>query len=137
MKFKDVHPDVERYLAHDCYCPNEIYDPSGFFCVLFPADSECTVIAQNDKKTALLMTDKSEPHVVMLWHDNDDGDNPDGHILNAQRLDGTENNIDFAMKYVDDACVEGKDHIDSFDPESDRKSMEQLMSLCGGLVIRD
>lgn len=50
MKFKDVHPDVERYLAHDCYCPNEIYDPSGIFYMLFPADSECTVIAQTAKK---------------------------------------------------------------------------------------
>ena len=130
MKFKDVHPDVERYLAHDCYCPNEIYDPSGFFCVLFPADSECTIIAQNEEKTALLMESETNPYIVMLWHDKE-------HILNAEHLDGTENNLDFAKKYVDDTFVKGKDHIDSFDPEGDRKSMEQLMSLCNGFVIRD
>ena len=112
MKFKDVHPDVERYLAHDCYCPNEIYDPSGFFYVLFPADSECTIIAQNKEKTACLMTDKNNPYIVMLWHEGDT-------IENAKHLDGTENNID---------C---------FDPEGDRKSMEQLMSLCNGFVTRD
>ena len=97
MKFKDVHPDVERYLAHDCYCPNEIYDPSGIFYMLFPADSECTIIAQNDKKTALLMTDKDNPYIVVLWHEGDT-------IENAQCLDGTENNISFAKKYVDDIC---------------------------------
>lgn len=130
MKFKDAHPDVERYLKEDCYCPNEIYDPSGFFYILFPADNECTVIAQNEEKTALLMGSETNPYIVMLWHDKE-------HILNAEHLDGTENNIDFAKKYTEDTLVQGKDHIDSFNPEGDRKSMEQLMSLCNGVVIRD
>lgn len=130
MKFKDVHPDVERYLAHDCYCPNEIYDVSGFFYLLFPADSECTIIAQNDEKTALLMESEKNPYIVMLWHDKED-------ILNAQHLDGTENNLDFAKKYVDDTLVKGIDHIDSFDPEGDRKSLEQLLSLSNGIIISD
>lgn len=29
IKFKDVHPGISDYLAHDCYCPNEVY---GFDC---------------------------------------------------------------------------------------------------------
>ena len=117
MKFKDVHHDVERYLAHDCYCPNEIYDVSGFFYLLFPADSECTIIAQNEEKTALLMENGNNHYVVMLWHEGDT-------IENAQHLDGTENNIDFAKKYIEDTLVQGKDHIDSFNPDGDCKSME-------------
>lgn len=130
MKFKDVHPDVERYLAHDCYCPNEIYDPSGIFYMLFPADSECTVIAQTAKKTALLMTDKNNPYIVILWHEGDT-------IENAQRLDGTENNLDFAKKYIEDTLIEGKDHIDCFDPDGYNQTMEQMMALCNGIIIRD
>lgn len=130
MKFKDVHPDVERYLAHDCYCPNEIYDPSGFFYMLFPADSECTIIAQNDKKTACLMTDKDNPYIVILWHEGDT-------IENAEHLDGTENNLSFAKKYIEDTLVQGKDHIDYFDPDGYNRTMEQMLSLCNGFIIRD
>lgn len=130
MKFKDVHHDVERYLAHDCYCPNEIYDVSGFFYMLFPADSECTIIAQNDKKTALLMTDKNNPYIVILWHEGDT-------IENAEHLDGTENNLSFAKKYIDDTLVQGKDHIDCFDPDGYNQTMEQMMALCNGVIIRD
>ena len=130
MKFKDVHPDVERYLAHDCYCPNEIYDPSGFFYMLFPADSECTVIAQNAKKTALLMESEKNPYIVMLWHEGDT-------IENAQHLDGTENNLSFAKKYIEDTLVQGKDHIDCFDPDGYNRTMEQMLSLCNGVIIRD
>lgn len=130
MKFKDVHPDVERYLAHDCYCPNEIYDVSGFFYLLFPADSECTVIAQNAKKTALLMESEKNPYIVMLWHEGDT-------IENAQHLDGTENNLSFAKKYIEDTLVQGKDHIDCFDPDGYNRTMEQMLSLCNGVIIRD
>ena len=130
MKFKDVHPDVERYLAHDCYCPNEIYDPSGIFYMLFPADSECTIIAQNKEKTALLMTDKNNPYIVILWHEGDT-------IENAQHLDGTENNLLLAKKYIDDTLVQGKDHIDCFDPDGYNQTMEQMLSLCNGIIIRD
>lgn len=130
MKFKDVHPNVERYLAHDCYCPNEIYDVSGFFYLLFPADSECTVIAQNEKKTAILMENGNNPYIVMLWHEGDT-------IENAEHLDGTENNLSFAKKYIEDTLVQGEDYIDAFDPDGDRKSMEQMLSLCNGFIIRD
>lgn len=130
MKFKDVHPDVERYLAHDCYCPNEIYDPSGFFYMLFPADSECTIIAQNAKKSALLMTDKDNPYIVILWHEGDT-------IENAEHLDGTENNLSFAKKYIEDTLVQGEDKIDCFDPDDYNQTMEQMMALCNGVIIRD
>lgn len=130
MKFKDVHPDVERYLAHDCYCPNEIYDPSGFFYMLFPADSECTIIAQNAKKSALLMTDKNNPYIVILWHEGDT-------IENAEHLDGTENNLSFAKKYIEDTLVQGEDKIDCFDPDGYNQTMEQMMALCNGVIIRD
>ena len=30
MKLREVHKDVERYLAEDCYCPNEVYSVDGF-----------------------------------------------------------------------------------------------------------
>ncbi len=34
MKIKDIL-DMETYLTERCYCPNEIYEPSGFFYQLF------------------------------------------------------------------------------------------------------
>ena len=76
------------------------------------------------------MTDKNNPYIVILWHEGDT-------IENAQHLDGTENNIDFAKKYIEDTLVQGKDHIDSFDPDGYNQTMEQIMALCNGVIIRD
>jgi hypothetical protein len=130
MKFKNVHPDVERYLAHDCYCPNEIYDPSGFWYELFPADSECEYIVTDDDMVVVLMPKERDPQIVILWLDG-------SCVADAVRIDATENNIEFIKKLHEGTLVKGVDKIDAFDPEGDRKSMEQLMSLCNGIVIRD
>lgn len=75
--------------------------------------------------------------VVFMWSDNDDGDNPDMHVLNMQYFDATDNNIEFAKKYARGTAVRGVDHIDAFDPEKDARQFAQLMSLCNGLVISD
>ncbi len=39
VDFGSVHPDVKRYLDHDCYCPGEIYDFTGIWAMVYKADS--------------------------------------------------------------------------------------------------
>ena len=34
VDFGSVHPDVKRYLDHDCYCPGEIYDFTGIWAIV-------------------------------------------------------------------------------------------------------
>ena len=37
VDFGSVHPDVKRYLDHDCYCPGEIYDFTGIWTMILTA----------------------------------------------------------------------------------------------------
>lgn len=35
VEFKTIYPDIERYLAEDCYVPNEVRDSrTGISCVM-------------------------------------------------------------------------------------------------------
>lgn len=46
IKFGDVHPGISDYLAHDCYCPNEIYDFIGFGYQLVYPEAEAVVLGK-------------------------------------------------------------------------------------------
>lgn len=136
VEFKTIYPDIERYLAEDCYVPNEVRDSrTGISCIQVPANTMVAEIVKTDKMAAVVVPDSRI--VVFMWYDNDDGDNPDMHVLNMQYFDATDNNIEFAKKYARGTAVRGVDHIDAFDPEKDARQFAQLMSLCNGLVICD
>lgn len=136
VEFKTIYPDIERYLAEDCYVPNEVRDSrTGISCIQVPANTMVEEIVKTDKMAAVVVP--GSRIVVFMWYDNDDGDNPDMHVLNMQYFDATDNNIEFAKKYARGTAVRGVDHIDAFDPEKDARQFAQLMSLCNGLVIRD
>ena len=100
-----------------------------------PANTMVVEIVKTVKMAAVIVPDSKI--VVFMWYDNDDGDNPDMHVLNMQYFDATDNNIEFAKKYARGTAVRGVDHIDAFDPEKDARQFAQLMSLCNGLVISD
>ena len=68
VDFESVHPDVKRYLDHDCYCPGEIYDFTGIWAMVYKADDKCTVIENDGKKTAVIMaTPENSNQIVTLW----------------------------------------------------------------------
>lgn len=136
VEFKTIYPDIERYLAEDCYVPNEVRDSrTGISCIQVPANTMVEEIVKTDKMAAVVVPDSRI--VVFMWYDNDDGDNPDMHVLNMQYFDATDNNIEFAKKYARGTAVRGVDHIDAFDPEKDARQFAQLMNLCNGLIICD
>lgn len=135
MKLGDI-PDMERYLAEDCYCPGEIYDISGFFFEIFKADDECVLIAESEGMTAVVAKsgtfDNSKPQAIMFWHDDDD--RPD-RIIAAQRIDATENNIDILRTIVHGGEPDGR-KIDEFEPGSSADALNDMLSI-SDLVIRD
>lgn len=140
IKLGDVHDDMERYLAHDCYCPNEVYDRAGFSYFLFPVDTDCMVIEQSQDMTAVVCVghDKeqwSDSHIVIFWHDDVEGDNPEHKIVHAEWVDATDNNIGIARDIVRGVKPDGR-KIDEYEPGSMERQMRQLMSL-GGVVISD
>lgn len=92
---------MERYLQEDCYCPGEIYSVDGFFFQVFTVDDECRLIERSEDMTAVVATTQrggeelSKPQAIMFWHDEGDG-----RIINAQRVDATENNVDIMRTIV-------------------------------------
>ena len=133
MKLGDI-PDMERYLAEDCYCPGEIYDITGFFYQVFSVDDECVPIEQSDGMTAVVVTSKhtSSPQAIMFWHDDDE---MPGRIVDAQRVDATENNIGILRSIVNGGRPDGR-KLDEFEPGSTAKSLKEIARMCD-LVIRD
>lgn len=53
VDFGSVHPDVKRYLDHDCYCPGEIYDFTGIWAMVYKADENARLSRMTARKQPL------------------------------------------------------------------------------------
>ena len=77
MKLNEVHKDIERYFAEDCYCPHEVYSVDGFCYQLVFGDAECKVIGTYPSKEdgeeitfVITASGKNHDHPILLniWH---------------------------------------------------------------------
>lgn len=132
MKIKDVHPDMERYLQDDCYCPYEVYDPTGFFFDLFYPDYECLCVKKADKASVVIAhgsfdEHKKRPQCLFIQHE-------DGKVINVTRVDATDNNIDLLKHLADGEPCEGR-KLDEFEKGSTAKSLAEMLSLCDAVII--
>ena len=137
MLLKDLHPDISRYLEEDCYCPNEIYDRSGFFYMLFPEDSPCELIEEGERFFFCVAStektlDADPKHVQILGFHMNESKNM---IDDAIRVDATENNIG-VVKRLCAGTVRDDDRFDEYKPGSTKASLEKLFSI-SDLIIRD
>lgn len=97
-KLKDVHPDIERYLKQDCYCPNEVYDISGYTYELFTGDTQIKLFHVSSINPAGLSmyygiaksSDCYYPQILEIIIGS-------GKCENITRCDVTKNNIAFCM----------------------------------------
>ena len=126
--------DMERFLAEDCYCPGEIYDVTGFFCQVFSVDDECVLIERSSGMTAVVATSKhaTKPQAIIFWHDDED---TPGRIIDAQRVDATDNNIGILRSIVNGEKPDGR-KLNEFEPGSMAKSLEEIARI-SNLIIRD
>lgn len=99
MILKELHKDVERYLAEDCYCPNEVYSVDGFFYQLVYADAECKVIGtypSGDSQVTLVITASGEKHdhliLLNIWHTSE-------RVTSMERYEYSEHNLDQILRY--------------------------------------
>lgn len=51
VRLGDTHPDIERYLREDCYCPGEVYSFDGFGYMLFNVDDQVIPIGEHFYKS--------------------------------------------------------------------------------------
>lgn len=132
---KDVLPDIERYFAEDCYCPNEVYSVDGFGYRLVYADTPCEVVGEfplkDDEKVTLVKTmsgkasDKKRYAILMnVWHKA-------GRVTSAERYDLSEDNIKNMVAYWNGEC----DHVTL--TEADRLAQEtmELLSMCNAVIV--
>ena len=129
MKIKDLHSDIERYLAQDCYCHNEIYGTDGFGCRLYYANDDCIKFVETDNFvtciTEYYFGEKQEkPMILVFWKEN-------GKIIDAVSYDATENNIKGIENYVATGKRFTEDH---FDKDWD-KGLKELLSISDAIMV--
>lgn len=132
MKIKDVHPDMERYLQEDCYCPYEVYDPTGFFFDLFYPDYECLCVKKADRASVVIAhgnldEHKKRPQCLFIQHRG-------GKVIDVTRVDATDNNIDLLKRLADGESCEGR-KLDEFKEGSTARSLAEMFSLCDAVII--
>lgn len=137
-RLRDIHPDIERYLENDCYCPYEVYEPNGFFFDIFRPDDECVPVTVTDSIAVVVacgMYTKEKPQCLVFWYN--DEEHP-GRIVNAQRVDATDNNLAFLRDYAGGATVDeltgaGR-RLDEYEPGSTARSLGEMLSLADGII---
>lgn len=138
MLLRDVHPDVQRYLEEDCYCPYEVYEPNGFFFDLFYPDIECVLVAKTDTVAVVIACgefSQERPQCLVFFYGENDYPS---RIVNAQCVDATENNIAFLRDYASGKTVreltEAGRRLDEYEPGSTARSLKQMFSLADAVI---
>lgn len=140
MKIKELHPDIERYLQHGCYCPHEVYSADGFFYQLFYEDQECEKIGEvhiKDVRDAVACLaypfneDDKPAQIVVFFLDED-------KCYDACRYDATENNIDivkiFLKKGIDELKETGR-KFDEYKEGTTAKALKEMLSMADAVLI--
>lgn len=139
MKIKELHPDIERYLLHDCYCPHEVYSFDGFGYQLFYEDQECEKLGEAhlaDIECVACVANPfneegKEPQVVVFWLEGD-------KCYDALRYDATENNIEMTKIFLEKGITYLKStgrKFDEFRPGSTAKSLKEILSIADAVII--
>lgn len=122
MLLKDIY-GMHDYLKNDCYCPGEIYDPNGFFFLIFKDEDECSKIAENAGTIAVICKNQ----ILYIFKDDTN------KIEDVVRVDATENNIGIIKALI--AGKEPKGRIDEFKKGFTQRSLQELMSIADAVII--
>ena len=134
MKLRDVHKDVERYLAEDCYCPNEVYSVDGFGYLLVFADADCKVLGtfKNPKYTGnnitFCITASGEKHdhpiLLNIWH-------TDEKVESMERYEYSEHNIREIT-----AFLKGESQtVTLSEAEELKKSVAEILNIADAIIV--
>ena len=143
MKIKDLHPDIDRYLKNDCYCPNEVYSFDGFCVMNVYQDDECELIGKIDssddhsgekiiicKWQSASCTDKNYFLYVMFFVDGE-------KVIDAIRFDATPNNSAIVDGWVKNGKLTLKNEFDEYHPGETAETLRKIAGLSDGIIISD
>ena len=133
MKLREVHNDVERYLAEDCYCPNEVYSVDGFGYQLVFADADCKVIGtfKNPKDTdniTFCITASGEKHdhpiLLNIWHTEE-------KVESMERYEYSEQNIREITAWLKCESMT----VTLSEADDLKKSLAEIMSYADAFIV--
>lgn len=130
MVLKELHIDVTRYLAEDCYCPGEIYDTTGFFYQVFNADEECKFVAEGPSRndsTLFIKCVICRNQLLNFWIGED-------KVVSAERYDATENNINVMKKLLAGGDTTGL-KLDEFREGSTVNALEDVLVYADAILV--
>lgn len=133
MKLREVHNDVERYLAEDCYCPNEVYSVDGFCYQLVFADADCKVLGtfKNPRDTdniTFCITASGEEHdhpiLLNIWHTEET-------VECMERYEYSEHNIREIL-----AWLKGESKtVTLSEAEELKKSVAEILNIADAVIV--
>ena len=136
MLIKELHKDIERYLQHDCYCPNEIYSFDGFGYQLFYENQECEKLGEKQTDDSLVIgcvaypfNDEKLRSQVVLFFIKDD------KCVDALRYDATENNIKITKDILTNGINGRNFHFDEYKEGSTTKALKEILSIGDAIII--
>lgn len=137
MKIKELHQDVERYLTHDCYCPNEVYSFDGFGYMLIKPEDECLSLG------TLKDTEAQENYVISIWNDKTSNAQvviffireKDNVCCDAIRFDATENNLKIINSWFEGKKIIKHNNFDEYIPGRTLKEIKNILSCCSAIMI--
>lgn len=133
MRLNELHADIERYFAEDCYCANEVYSVDGFFAMLVYGDADCKVIgtypSKNEgEKITFVITASGEDHdnpiLLNIWH-------TDEKVTGMERYDYSEENIKNIVRYFNGEI----DRVPLTEADNLKKSVAEILSIADGLIV--
>lgn len=128
---------MERYLKFDCYCPNEIYDMSGFFYQLFDPNDNCCLLGVSkggnnkyfiDGYSGIYVISNKQIIEFSLEHETD-------KICGAVRMDATENNIKIFKEIIGTGKVPSGAKLDKFEDNHSDKALKKILGMCDCVIM--
>jgi hypothetical protein len=133
MKLNEVHKDIERYFAEDCYCPHEVYSVDGFCYQLVFGDAECKVIGtypskEDGEEITFVITASGESHdhpiLLNIWHTAE-------KVTGMERYDYSEENLKNIVKYW-----EGKiETVPLTEADKLNKTVTEILSIADAIAV--
>lgn len=137
MLIQDYFKDAEKFFLNDCYCPNEVYDLTGFFYKLYYPDDQFSYVMRIDD----VFDDDTVTHVgisrneflLVFTYGSESENGVEGTIADMQRVPINKNNYlalkDMLMKVP---C----DEMHELTPDGDSlKSLNKILSMSDAIMV--
>ena len=137
MKINDYFPDSDRFFNCDCYCPNEVYDLTGFSYRLYYPDDQFSYVMKIDdmyEDTGTFVgISRNEFLVVFVLRENNEFNKPVGTIEEMQRIPINKSNY-LALRDILRKVPEEDRH--DFEPDNDSmESLNKVLSISDAIIL--